>query len=201
MDPRGTDPSIPRRSTSALDYLRHVSEFLHDELDADPRYSHTLTANPAAPPEGKTTIWGTAKPYELGELSKVVPFNWKAPRVAQSGVGRNVDLYRDLMAWAGQKVNADLPALAAAHVRNGEFEHPLSAAEVAATARSVERYRARWAVRGWHSRRFIARQTKRGAKSKRGPDPNSARSQKPWEAAGVSRATWYRRRKAERETS
>ena len=185
----------PEARQAPLDYLRHVAEYMHDRLGADPGYAHVLTVNPIAPPTGRTTLWGSPKPYELGELAKVIPFGWKPPRVSQTGVGRNCDLFRDLMVWAGQKRNASVGVLSAAHVRNLAFAHPLSDAEVAGIARSVERYRARWAARGWHSRLFLARQAARGRKSKRG----MLSQERPWEAEGVSRATWYRRRKRVRQ--
>ena len=44
--------------------------------------------------------------------------------------------------------------------------------------------------------RFRQIQAERGAKggtvSRRGADPNSIAERRPWEALGVSRATWYR---------
>ena len=192
----------PAAQRAPLDFLRHVAEFLHCELEADAGFAHTLTANPAAPPEGRRTFWGSPRPYGLGELAAVVPFRWRPPRVSRSGIGRNVDLFRDLMAWAGRPANAELPVLAAAHVRNGEFSHPLPVAEVVATARSVERYRGRWQAHGRHSRRFLALQAARGRKggtvSKRGKVEGSIEAARPWEAEGISRRTWYRRRKAAR---
>ena len=183
----------PAARQAPLDYLRHVSEFLHDELDADPGYSHTLTANPAAPPEGRSTLWGSPRPYELHELAKIIPFNWKAPRVSQSGVGRNCDLYRDLMDWAGRRENASTAAHVAAHARNQEFDNPLPLSEVAAIARSVEQYRARWAARGWHDPRWIERQRARGRKG--GRPRKYVKGEEPWTLECISRATWYRRQR------
>ena len=190
----------PSASRWPLDYLKSISEFLHTELDADPGYSHTLAANPAAPPEGRSTFWGSNRPYTLHDLAAVIPFNWEPPRASQTGIGRNVDLFRDLMAWAGRRVNARLSVLAAAQVRNQEFAYPLSVAEVAGIARHVERYRARWAVRGWHAKLFIGRQRAR-AKKQTGRAMKASASSfgsnealRPWEAEGISRASWYRRR-------
>ena len=190
----------PAARQAPLDYLRHVAEYLHHELEADGGYAHVLTPNPCAPPKGRTTLWGSPKPYELGTLAKVVPFNWKPPRVSQTGIGRNCDLFRDLMAWAGRRENIGMAALTAAHVRNSEFEVPLGASEVAGIVRSVERYRVRWRAGGWHSPRFIARQAARGRKSGRVRREGSIEAEKPWEAECVSRRTWYRRRAAERGT-
>ena len=196
----------PAARRAPLDFLRYVEEFLHEVLEGDPAYRNILTANPVAPPEGRVTIWGAPRPYGLGELAAVIPFRWKAPRVSQSGIGRNCDLFRDLTAWAGRPANADLSVLAAANVRNAEFDSPLPVAEVAATARSVERYRARWQAHGWHARRFIARQAARSARQKGKARKASASPEgsneklRPWEAENISRATWYRRQAARRET-
>ena len=110
------------------------------------------------------------------------------------------------MAWAGQREYAELPVLPAAMIRNQKFEHPLPYSEVAATARSVERYRERWAARGWHAPRWIARQAARAGKRKGKARLDSASPEgsneatRPWVVEGISRRTWYRRRAAERGT-
>ena len=71
-------------------------------------------------------------------------------------------------------------------------------AEVRGVWRSVCRYRARWRTQG-HQRAFLFRQAARGRKG--GTASGVARrvgtllehDRTPWESAGVSRATWYRR--------
>ena len=63
----------------------------------------------------------------------MIPFGWKPPGERQTGIGRNCDLFADLMAWAGQREYAELPVLPAAMIRNQKFEHPLPYSEVAAT--------------------------------------------------------------------
>ena len=52
------------------------------------------------------------------------------------------------MAWAGRPENQPNDCLAAAHVINQSFDTRLDYGEVAATARSVQRYRARWIAKG-----------------------------------------------------
>ncbi|WP_443612377.1 primase C-terminal domain-containing protein, partial [Acinetobacter pseudolwoffii] len=80
---------------------------------------------------------------------------------------------------------------------NNGFEEPLPLSEVKATAKSI----AKWVWQRFSYGDFSEIQSKRGAKggakSKRSAKANSARSTKPWEALGVSRATYYRHKKNE----
>ena len=52
------------------------------------------------------------------------------------------------MGWAGRPENQGNDCLAAAHLINQTFTLPLPYSEVAATARSVQGYRARWIAKG-----------------------------------------------------
>ena len=181
----------PEARPAPLLFLRRVAEYYTQETAADPGYVHVLTRNPCHP--DARTLWGATEPYELGALATVIPFGWRAPRVSQSGIGRNCDLFRDLMQWAGNHANLQTAVIVAATIRNQEFDHPLPLSEVTATARMVEQYRARWAAHGWHSIRWIERQRWRGRLGGRPRlyEPDS----EPWTVAGISRATWYRRKR------
>ena len=151
------------------------------------------------------TTWGREAPYTLDQLATVIPFNWTPPSVRQTGVGRNVDLFEAGMRWAGKRANLDLEVLLALMVVNQDSAHPLPLSEVQATARSIEKYRKRWSARGWHRPRWLSRQAARSAKQTGKARKASAISEgsneslKPWAAEGVSRRTWYRRRRAARE--
>ena len=111
------------------------------------------------------TNWLHRDAYSLPELGEVIPFGWRRPTVSRTGVGRNCDLFQSLIRWAGCPENRENDCLAAAHVINQSFDIPLPHAEVAATARSVHGYRARWIAKGayftqeqrtlWGSRRGI----------------------------------------------
>ena len=203
----------PEGRIAPLRNYSRISAYYHHATGADLGYAHTLTRNPVID-NGTATAWGSTEPYSLDELASVIPFGWRAPRTSETVIGRNVTLFSDCMAWAGRPENATTAVLTAATIRNQKFDTPLSAAEVSATAKSVERYRAGWSAHGWHTPKWIARQARRGrlgglksaGKPKRGSKNASAspdvtnEATKPWEAEGISRRTWYSRRaKAEAE--
>ena len=143
-----------------------------------------------------------------------------APSVAQATEGtRNNTLFRELQRWAltrqpgHSRPDWERAAEARARALNATMRDPLPDWEAAATGRSVAGWR--WGLpASAHAAAFRALQAERGrvgrgeAKapqgaaggraSKRKADPTSARSKRPWEAAGVSRRTWYRQRAAER---
>ena len=216
------DP-IHKYSTARVEPLRHfarIAEYFAETLGADPGYSGLLAHNPQPKfrDEDFRTAWGREAPYSLDQMASVIPFNWSPPSVRQTGVGRNVDLFEAGLRWAGRQANAATGVLAALNVANQDFDHPLPSCEIAATAKSIEKYRKRWAAHGWHCPKWILRQAARGkaggiksgetkrARGVQGPQRQSAgagsnESLKPWEAEGIDRATWYRhRRKAHKAT-
>ena len=150
-----------------LNSLARVSEFYADTLLADSGYTGVLSHNPMSKAHGPgfVTNWFHREAYSLPQLGEVIPFGWRRPTVSRTGVGRNCDLFESLMRWAGCPENRTNDLLAAAHVINQSFDIPLPHAEVAATARSVHGYRARWIAKGsyftqeqrtlWGSRRGI----------------------------------------------
>ena len=197
----------PAARIEPLRYVAGIAEYYAHAVGADPGYSGVLAHNPMpsiyhAPYK---TTWGREEPYTLDQLASVIPFNWEPPTVRQTGMGRNVDLFEAGMKWAGKRANADLDVLPALMVVNQDFAHPLPLSEVQATARSIEKYRKRWAARGWHCPRWLSRQAARSAKQTGKARKASASNEgsneqlRPWEAEGISRRTWYRRRKAARE--
>ena len=98
----------------------------------DAGYNGVLVHNPVSTPY--ETRWGPELPYPLEQLARVIPFGWRAPDVRQTGVGRNCDLFRAGMVWAGREANARLDVLAALLIVNQRFAHPLPLSEVRATA-------------------------------------------------------------------
>ena len=198
------DPVAKHKAARAApeQYLAGVSEFFAAAVSADPGFGG-MGRNPTY--RDAKTIWGRWQPYTLDQLASVVPFGWERPLVATTGIGRNVDLFQTGLRWAGKRANATLPVLAALHAINAEVaamhgKPPLPDAEVGDIARSIERYRERWARDGWHCPRWIARQAARGKASGRARREGSNEALRPWEAEGVSRRTWYRQRAQERGT-
>ena len=118
------------------------------------------------------TNWRHKSGYFLEELAEIIPFGWRVPRKAETGVGRMVDLFTSLMRRAGDRGNIKFPVQAAAMtiyqgwVRDGRAMegHPFTLAEVRACAKVVERYRRTWEARGWHHPNWINRQRARGRK-------------------------------------
>ncbi len=183
----------PAARVEPLRYFAGIAEYYAHAVGADPGYSGVLAHNPA--PMFRSpykTVWGREEPYTLDQLATAIPVSWEPPKLRQTGVGRNVDLFEAGMRWAGCQANKSLPVPPALMVVNQEFEYPLPLSEVQATANSIEKYRERWAARGWHCRRWIARQTARGSKGGRPRLYEPGRE--PWTLEGVSRAMWYRRR-------
>jgi hypothetical protein len=66
----------------------------------------------------------------------------------------------------------------------------MQSSEVKAIAKSI----AKWTMFHFTPQQFSASQAKKGRKSKGGGRPSLG---EPWEALGISRATYFRRKKAE----
>ena len=147
----------PKARRGPLDYLTAIAEFYALTLERGRRIQRRAGSQSYVSTDYETR-WGPELPYPLEQLARVIPFGWRAPDVRQTGVGRNCDLFRAGMAWAGREANARLDVLPALLIVNQRFAHPLPLSEVRATARSIEKYRERWAARGWHAPRWLARQ-------------------------------------------
>ena len=132
--------------------LARVSEFYADKLQADTGYTGVLAHNPMSVAHGPgfVTNWLHREPYSLPELGEVIPLGWRRPAVCKTAIGRNSDLFRALMKWAGSPENIANDCQAAAHAANQTFELPLPDAEVAGIARSVQQYRLKWITKGNH---------------------------------------------------
>ena len=190
---------VHRHSAAKVEPLRYfaaVAEYYTAAVGADPGYAGVLSHNPAPKYRDSkfSTTWGRRDPYTLDELATVIPFNWEPPKVRQTGVGRNVDLFEALLKWAARHENINVTALSAAMIINQQFTVALPQSEVVATAKSVEKYRAQWAARGWHKPQWLAKQSARGKASGAARRDGSIEAAKPWEAEGISRAWWYRKR-------
>ena len=184
--------------------ISRVSEFYREAVGADAGFTETLTHNPMSRAQRGAfrTIWGRKEPYSLDELAEVIPFGWRCPTLSNSRIGRNCTLFDSLMRESGKPSNwgKDVEPLAIA--LNERFRaqglEPLGHIEVREIARSVNRIQARNLASGQTQRQFSCIQAARGRKGgkasgevrRRGSLTESA----PWEAEGIHRATWYRRK-------
>ena len=162
--------------------LSRASEYFHHALDADPAFGG-LGRNPAHPDAGAQ--WLADRPHYMGDLAEVIPFGWKRPRIAQTGIGRQVTLWETALSWAGQECNAGFSVLAMLHSINEDVAaahgRPVMEPHVLADiAQRVERYRTGWMLQGWHKPAWIGRQRKRGSaggKAKAGKPYNGPKQQ------------------------
>lgn len=121
-----------------------------------------------------------------------------------SGLGRNCALFDDLRQQAYRKVlefkrngvprsGFEAWIRTQANAVNGQFAAPLPLSETRATARSI----AKWVWERFDDQTFRRLQSERGRRGndKRWAGHVTLEKARPWEAAGISRATYFRRRK------
>ena len=191
-----------------INLLSRVAEYYTHAAKADQGYAGTLAHNPhvqGVEEQPYETVRGLTRPYSLVALAEVIPFNWRAPKIKATGIGRNVDVHKAALKWAGQDRNSAFDVLPAVMILNAELADPLPLSEVRAIARSVERYRARWAANGWDKPGWLRKQAWRGRrgglKPSNGPIRQSAQQDrtneavKPWADDGISRRWWYEKRR------
>jgi len=183
-------------------YFKAVRDTMRIKLDADPGYANLIAKNPFHP------HWHTQwmpKLYDLGELCEYVTLPKKAPRLAPdlSHLKRNSKLFELLRLWAYKQVLVferegggfdqwDAYVLDQAEAINASaFPHnPLPFPKVKSTAKSA----AKWVWANFSNQAFSAIQSARGRKG--GRPRTTTSSGKPWQALGISRSSWYEKRKA-----
>ena len=206
-----------KSSHKAVMYLTAVYAALAKKLGGDMGYSGNICKNP------NSDAWRTYTPndapasYDLGDLADWLDLpSWnETAKIRSKGydettaVGRNVSLFHGIRkhayALAGQTSGKALyiGIVALADAYNAQFDTPLPSNEVMHTVRSIYRYctseRFRTA-KAASDANFSALQAHRGRKggkvSKRPPAKDSEATTKPWLALGISRATYYNRKKA-----
>lgn len=193
-------------SVKAIKYAQAVYYAYALKMGADSSYSHLITKNPLHP-QWRTTYW-TDQAYSLDYLADFVDLPKKLPKKLEVvGLGRNVTMFEKGRHWAYKAIrdymhhssSYEWERVVRAQIEaiNSGFEQPLAYSEVKATAKSI----AKWVWQRFSYGDFSEIQAKRGAKggakSKRGVKADSARSIKPWEEMGISRATYYRHKKNE----
>ena len=180
-----------------------IAEYYTVTAGADTGYVGILAANPTH--TDYTASYPRDEPYGLHDLARCIPARWRVPVLPASEPGRNCKLFAALCRLA--LGCSDDGLLVWARSLSREFDTPLPDADVRATWRSVCRYRVGWRARG-HDPRWLAKQASTGrkggaaGKGKARPaslfDSISNEAARPWDAEGVSRAWWYRKRQRAR---
>jgi hypothetical protein len=166
-------------------------------MGADIDYSGLVCKNPIHPKWLVERLCAAA--YDLGTLAEYVdlPQRLTKRELATSPVGRNCSIFDSLRQWAYKSVRGyehlaewEWACKSRAHALNA-FAAPLDPREVEQIAKSV----AKWVWRRFDvaasDARFSALQAHRGRMG--GRPATTTQSGNPWDAEGVSRATWYRR--------
>jgi hypothetical protein len=195
---------VPRTKCSRvppLKYLAKIERGMVKRLDADRGYAGLITKNPLN--EDWRVIERHNHLYGLGELHEYLhALNCVAPPKREaSGLGRNCVLFDDLRQYAYRgaldfkRDNALRQTFeAAVHDKavtiNSQFTWPLPFSEVRATARSV----AKWVWARFDDAAFRQRQSELGQRGNevRWDGYESQENTQPWEAEGISRATYFR---------
>lgn len=184
-------------------YLSSIESMMREKLQADQGFAGLITKNPVW--KDWQVLRGPRLTYDLAELAAALPGIEKyrpKGRVENIGLGRNVTLFDDLRRWAYKGIRAYWGGglqgwnawLSAANLKALEMNADLfgvrllDGREVWHIARSV----AKWTWANTTPEGFSAWQSAQGAKGGR-PTTTTANGA-PWDAAGISRATWYRKK-------
>ena len=183
-----------------LKLLAAVERGLTRRLGGDRGYAGLLSKNPLH--SHWTVEWRRDDPYSLEVLS-----GWLTkedmrpdPMRASFGLGRNCAIFDELRALAYRDVLTFKQSgrseeawrrhlFNVAWTMNGQFPDPLGDLEVRGIAKSV----AKWTWRHFTEDRFATIQSKRAQLRWQGHE--AERATKPWLKLGISRRTYYRRKK------
>ncbi len=203
--------TAPDGKMKPLKYAAAVENALRKKLDADVGYSGLICKNPN---HGywKIAVW-QPELYTLDWLADSLDLNAANDKeiVADYGLGRNCTLFDKTRKWAYRAIRQGWPEyeqlLQACYERasayNLQFYAPLEEKEVNGIAKSI----AKWTIKKFSRDDFVnyinythtpAIQSIRGKKSKGGGRPvlsSSERQSRPWVEFGISRSTYYRKKK------
>jgi hypothetical protein len=181
-------------------FLDAVDRGFTKRLGADEGYSGFLSKNPLN--KKWESVWHTHIPYTLGRLNDYLDKKDKqrAPKPENSVIGRNVTIfdhirkisYREVLKFkkSGKSEEDFCDMLEdAAQDKNSEFyPYLLGISEIRSLARSVSG----WTWNEFTLEDFSAIQAARGRR--RWSKVQTLTATKPWEAEGICRRTWERRR-------
>lgn len=213
-------------SAKALAYLADIESALVRALSGDPLYTGLIAKNPLHPDWQLNRL--REQPYTLGELQDGLNMKGKSKtelgqEAREQGHGNNVNLFNALRLHAYERVDEFRQQggwaqwLRHIHGKAEDYAVALDFKEIGHTAKSVatwvwKRYtgqskcpyaRARRAARGRRSaeaRRLRAGSDAAFAAQMGRLNNKGITAASPWTALGISRATWYRRRRSGCET-
>lgn len=188
-----------------LKYLAAVQRGMTNRMGADQHYVGLITKNPLH--TDWHVEWRRDRPYSLDELNDSlfdIDKRFEPRRDVAFGYGRNVTTFEELRTIGYREVlkfkkdgaslsdfNKRMAAIAAGV--NMQFQRPLSPSELRSITNSISKWTWRHFSESGRSA-WASKKGKRGA-AKRWKGHTAAQTTKPWEALGISRATYYRRKK------
>lgn len=179
--------------------FRDVERGMGRRLGADPDYRGFVCKNPTH--KRWETHWKAILPYDLAKLADCLDkSDKKSSKRLVIGVGRNCslfdslrqDAYREVLSFKKDgRTEGEFRSLMESDALriNARFAVPMYQQEVKGIAKSISK----WVWERFSTKRFSEIQKAR-ADSRWSKVP-TAESIKPWDMEGVSRATWYRRKK------
>lgn len=190
--------TTPNGSLKALKYAAAVEAGLCAKLGADRGYSGLICKNPLHT-HWFVKIWETDL-YSLDWLADYIELSLSQKcESSPVGLGRNCDLFERLRKWAYRAIRQGWPeydrwfdAVFTRAQAYNNFENPLQINEVKAIAKSVARYTHRKLSHEGFSQWQAVQGSKGGKKSKGGGRPSLG---EPWKDMGISRATYFRKKK------
>ena len=140
--------------------------------------------------------------YELHELAESVDtsaLNTPLKERLNYGLSRNCSMFDAVSKWAYKAIRQGWPdynqwhkaVLSRTEMLNRQLEKPMEYAEYKHIAKSI----AKWTHANFSRQGFAEWQSNNGKRSGAARRKGSITERKPWEELGISRATWYRRKK------
>ena len=182
-------------------FLRAIENAYDEKYGCDKHFARYISRNPLH--AFADTDWRHDRKHTLNELAEVVNLNQKrivAGERQQQGAGRNREVFDDLRLWA-YKQDKDcsfddwLNKLLVKAIGYNTYSKPMDLKEVEQIAKSVAKYTFNESFTDYVTRTHTSEiQAARGRKSaaKRWKDHVK---QTPWLDMGISKATYYRRKK------
>lgn len=201
--------TAPGAKSAPLRYAAAVDCALRALLDADEGYAGLICKNPLHP-HWRVTEW-EPRLYELGDLDSwldLSAYSDRRKRLPDYGLGRNCNLFEHLRRWAYRAIRQGWPeydrwfeaCLTKAEGYNiqqfaGTEAGKLPFNEVKATAKSVATYtHQHFSPEGFRAYQ-AAQGRKGGLASGKARRAGSDAEKQPWAALGISRRTYYYRKK------